>query len=96
MTNFFTPTTKTLSMIELLSFYGLALKAENAEVATTYVFYKKNKTNSRLLKMLGFDVDKVIHRSGTYAEIEEFVKTYIAKNCTEAKEIQNGIYAITY
>lgn len=95
-TEFFTPTTKTLSLIELLSFYGLALKAENSEICTTYIFYRKNGNKNKFLKVLGMDISEIIHRSKTYAEIESVIRQYIATHCKEAREVQHGIYKITY
>lgn len=93
MTNFFTPTTRTLSFVDLLSFYGLTLQADNSEVPTGgYVFIKNN--SNKLMRKLGFN--EVLHRSSNYAGIEAFAKDYVASHCKEAKEIKRGIYTLTY
>lgn len=93
MTNFFTPTKRTVSFIDLLSFYGLSLQADNSEVPTGgYLFCKKN--SNKLMRKFGFN--EVLHRSNDYAAVEAFAKEYIAKHCKEAKEIKRGIYELTY
>lgn len=98
MSNFFTPTTKQLSLIELLNFYELGLNATNYEQQKpVYRFHKKTTNNkTKILSMLNFVVDKVIYSTDDRAAMESYIKAYISKNCPDAKEIKNGIYQITY
>lgn len=96
--NFFTPTTKRLSLIELLEFYGLGLKVINYEQQLPeYKFFKKgDKEMPAFWKRLGFANDETIHSTTSHAEMSQVIKNYIAAHCTDAKEIDNGIYELNY
>ncbi|MCD0496781.1 hypothetical protein LP085_07955 [Achromobacter sp. MY14] len=98
MSNFFTPTTKTFSLIELLAFYELGLHVTNYEQQKAVYRFHKKSTNkkTKILSMLNFVVEKVIYSTDDRAAMESYIKAYIAKNCPDAKEIKNGIYQITY
>lgn len=64
--NFYTPTTKQFSLLELLAFYGYGVSADNSEVPTGgYVFYKKNNIKGKVLTMLGFDISKIVTAPAT-------------------------------
>lgn len=94
--NFYTPTTKKFSLLELLAFYGYGVSADNSEVPTGgYVFYKKNNIKGKVLTMLGFDISKIVHRTNNYSDMENFMLSYIEKNFVDAKQIKRGIFEIS-
>lgn len=96
MTNFYTPKAKQFSTLELLSFYGLGLKISNPEQqAPIYRFYKKNENaKSKILAMFGFDTQEVFYSTTDGEKMTAYIKSYIAKNFNDAKEIKHGIYQI--
>lgn len=96
MSNFYKPTTKQYSLLELLSFYNLGLKVSNPEQQTPiYRFYKKNKNaQSKILSMLGFDIDEVMYSTTDGEKMNAHIKSYISIKCKDAVEIKSGLYQI--
>ena len=97
MSNFYKPTTKQFSMIELLTFYGLCLKITNFEQQKPiYQLCKVSESQKgKILSMLGLNIEKVIIPATTdFEKMSADIKGYISKELKDAKEIKNGIYQI--
>jgi hypothetical protein len=95
-TNFYTPTTLTYSLIDVLTFYGLGLHVTNYEQQEPiYRFHKKTTiTKTKILTMLGFGIEETLFSHKDRAEVTKFIQAYIKANCPDAVEIKDGIYQI--